>query len=65
MNDKCYLTFTIKDSHGRARYLAAYAAHGRRGVNAKIKIILSFTIIMSMMIKNVFEKADTSLKDSR
>ena len=44
VNDKCYLTFTIKDSHGRARYLAAYAARGRRGVNAKIKIIVSFTI---------------------
>lgn len=45
VNDKFYLTFTITDAHGRVRYLAAYAARGRREVNDKIKIILSFTII--------------------
>ena len=33
---------TIVAAHGRVRQAAAYAACGRRGVNGKIKTILSF-----------------------
>lgn len=31
-----HLTFTIRDSHGRTRGLAAYAVRGWRGVNGNI-----------------------------
>lgn len=39
-----YLPFTIYDAHGRARYLAAYAARGRRGVSDIMQAFMSLTI---------------------